>query len=88
MNNSQPVFPADVHVLTRSMPRADAHSGGQVYDAFGLGVAAIGALPRRMVGLDDGVVDGLFGVARPVTGSYFRCPPMQDGRLVLHTLNS
>ena len=38
---------------------------------------------RRMAGLDDGIVDALFGFTRPVTGSLFWCPPVRDDCLVL-----
>ena len=38
---------------------------------------------RRMVGLEDGIVDALFRFTRPLSGAYFWCPPMQDGKLKL-----
>ena len=41
---------------------------------------------RRMAGQDDGIVDALFGISRPVTGAYFWCPPMRGGRLDLRRL--
>lgn len=88
MNNSQPGILADVPAQTRSMPWVDAHSGRPVFVAFDHSVAAFDAPLRRMVGLDDGVVDALFGFSRPVTGSYIWCPPVQGGRLDLHALNS
>jgi putative iron-dependent peroxidase len=88
MNNSQPGILADVPALVRPMPRADAHSGGLVLVAFGHSAAVLDVLLWCMVGLDDGVVDALFGFTWPVTGSYFWCPLMQDGRLDLRALNS
>jgi len=39
-----------------------------------------------MVGAEDGVTDALFKFTRPVTGSYFWCPPMTKGRLELRAL--
>jgi putative iron-dependent peroxidase len=85
---AQEDFEPEAFVVRRSMPWADERSEGLVFVAFGHSVAAFDALLRRMVGLDDGVVDALFGFTRPVTGSYFWCPPMQDGRLDLRALNS
>jgi len=38
---------------------------------------------RRMIGLEDGIVDALFRFTRPVSGAYFWCPGMEGGRLAL-----
>jgi putative iron-dependent peroxidase len=85
---AQEDFEPEAFVVRRSMPWADERSEGLVFVAFGHSVAAFDALLRRMVGLDDGVVDALFSFTRPVTGSYFWCPPLRDGRLDLMALNS
>jgi porphyrinogen peroxidase len=34
-----------------------------------------------MVGVEDGITDALFKFTRPISGSYFWCPPMKSGRL-------
>ena len=39
-----------------------------------------------MTGGEDGVSDALFEFTRPVTGAYFWCPPVRDGRLDLRVL--
>ncbi|MFV1973459.1 MAG: Dyp-type peroxidase [Thiohalobacterales bacterium] len=83
---AQEDFEPEAFVVRRSMPWADAQSEGLVFTAFGHSVVAFNALLQRMVGLDDGVVDALFGFTRPVTGAYYWCPPMQDGRLDLSAL--
>jgi putative iron-dependent peroxidase len=41
---------------------------------------------RRMAGQEDGVVDAIFGISKPVTGACFWCPPMRGGRLDLRQL--
>jgi putative iron-dependent peroxidase len=41
-----------------------------------------------MLGLDDGVPDALFRFTRPVTGSFFWCPPVVDGQLDLSGMSS
>jgi len=43
-------------------------------------------LLRHMLGLDDGVLDGLFSISRPITGANFWCPPMHGGQLDLRHL--
>jgi putative iron-dependent peroxidase len=39
-----------------------------------------------MVGAEDGIADALFKFTTPVTGSYFWCPPVKNGRLDLRAL--
>ena len=38
--------------------------------------------------LDDGVIDGLFRFTQPVSGAYYWCPPVHDGRLDLRALKA
>jgi putative iron-dependent peroxidase len=54
-----------------------------MFVAFGHTPAAFAAQLNRMVGAEDGVIDALFGFSRPVTGAYYWCPPMLEGRLDL-----
>jgi len=83
---AQEDFEPEAFVVRRSMPWADARAEGLVFTAFGHSVAAYKVLLHRMVGRDDGVVDALFGFTRPVTGAYYWCPPVRDGRLDLSAL--
>ena len=83
---AQEEFEPEAFILRRSMPWADATREGLVFVAFGHSFNAFDALLRRMVGLDDGVVDALFSFTRPLTGSYFWCPPLAAGRLDLTAL--
>jgi putative iron-dependent peroxidase len=39
-----------------------------------------------MVGAEDGHPDGLFRFSFPVTGGYYWCPPLSNGRLDLRAL--
>jgi putative iron-dependent peroxidase len=68
------------------MPWADSTGEGLVFVSFGRSFDAYEALLRRMVGEEDGVVDALFRFTRPVTGRYFWCPPIANGRLDLSAL--
>lgn len=83
---AQEDFEPPAFLLRRSMPWADAGDAGLMFVAFGRSFDAFEAQLRRMCGHDDGVVDALFGFTRPVSGGYFWCPPVRDGRLDLSIL--
>lgn len=83
---AQESFDPEAFVVRRSVPWADAGSEGLVFVAFGKSFDAFEALLARMVGAEDGVVDALFRFTRPVSGSYYWCPPMVSGRLNLSAL--
>jgi putative iron-dependent peroxidase len=83
---AQERFEPPAFVLRRSMPWTRDAQAGLMFVAFGRSLDAFEAQMRRMAGQDDGVADALFGFSRPVTGAYFWCPPMRDGRLDLAVL--
>jgi putative iron-dependent peroxidase len=84
---AQESFTPAAFVLRRSMPWTSGAEAGLVFLAFGRSFDAFEAILRRMVGEEDGVVDGLFRFTRPVTGAYVWCPPVDDaGRLDLRVL--
>jgi len=83
---AQESFAPEAFVLRRSMPWADGMSGGLNFVAFGRSFDAFEAQLRRMVGAEDGITDALFKFTRPVSGSYFWCPPMRKGKLDLRAL--
>lgn len=80
---AQESFDPEAFVLRRSMPFADESGEGLMFIAFGKSPDAFEAQLRRMVGEEDGVVDALFRFSRPVSGGYYWCPPLRDGRLDL-----
>jgi len=80
---AQESFVPAAFVLRRSMPWSCGAQAGLVFVAFGHSFDAFEVLMRHMAGLDDGIVDGLFGISRPLTGANFWCPPMRGGRLDL-----
>lgn len=82
----QESFEPDAFVLRRSMPFADPGGEGLMFVAFGKSFDAFEVQLRRMVGLEDGITDALFRFSRPVTGAYYWCPPVRDGRLDLGAL--
>ena len=79
----QESFEPHAFVLRRSMPFAGASGEGLMFVAFGKTLDAFEAQLRRMVGLDDGIPDALFRFSRPISGAYYWCPPVRDGRLDL-----
>jgi putative iron-dependent peroxidase len=82
----QESFEPDAFVLRRSMPFADPGGEGLMFVAFGKSFDAFEVQLRRMVGLEDGIIDALFRFSRPVSGEYYWCPPVRDGRLDLGAL--
>lgn len=83
---AQESFDPVAFVLRRSMPWTDGCHAGLVFVAFGASLDPFEALLRRMVGADDGIVDALFSFTRPISGAFFWCPGMQEGRLDLRLL--
>lgn len=70
----------------RSMPWAKAGEHGFEFIAYGESLDRFERVMRRMAGLDDGVVDGLFNFSRPITGAYYWCPPVAGTGLDLRAL--
>jgi putative iron-dependent peroxidase len=80
---AQESFDPEAFVVRRSMPWADEHGEGLMFVAFGRSLDAFEAQLRRMTGQEDGILDGLFRFSHPVSGSYFWCPPVRDGKIDL-----
>ena len=85
---AQEDFDPEAFVWRRSMPWSDPRGAGLVFVAFAGSAAPFLAQMRRMVGLDDGIVDALFRFSRPVTGALAWCPPTRAGRLDLRALSA
>jgi len=83
---AQESFEPAAFMVRRSMPWTEGQAAGLMFVAFGHSFNAFEAQLRRMVGLEDGIVDGLFRFSRPLSTSYFWCPPMDAGHLDLRAL--
>lgn len=83
---AQEGFTPEAFVLRRSMPWAEGMRSGLMFVAFGCSFDPFEAQLRRMAGLEDGVVDALFQMSRPITGAYVWCPPVRDGQLDLRAV--
>jgi putative iron-dependent peroxidase len=84
--SAQESFEPEAFMLRRSMPWVDGLDGGLVFVSFGKSFEAFEAILKRMLGKDDGIRDALFTFTRPISGAYFWCPPVKDGRLDLSAL--
>jgi len=83
---AQESFDPEAFVVRRSMPWSDETGEGLVFVSFGKSFDAFEAQLRRMTGQEDGITDGLFRFTRPVSGSFFWCPPVKNGALDLSAL--
>ncbi|MSO64974.1 MAG: Dyp-type peroxidase [Alphaproteobacteria bacterium] len=81
--SAQESFDPPAFMVRRSMPWATADAQGLEFIAFGDSLDRFERVLRRMAGLEDGIVDALFRFSRPLTGGYYWCPPVRDGRLDL-----
>jgi porphyrinogen peroxidase len=84
--SAQESFEPPAFMLRRSMPYVTLDQSGLCFVAYGESLDRFERVLRRMLGLDDGVVDALFGFTRPVSGGYYFCPPLRDGHLDLRAL--
>lgn len=79
--SAQESFDPEAFMVRRSMPWSNGQAQGLEFIAYGRSLDAFEQVLRRMLGLDDGIVDALFRFSRPVTGGYYWCPPVAAGRL-------
>lgn len=68
--------------LRRSMPWSDGTNSGLMFAAFGKSFEAFELQLARMVGADDGIADAVFKMSKPITGSFFWCPPVANGEIM------
>lgn len=79
----QESFDPPAFLMRRSMPWADGDEAGLMFVGFGRTLDAFEVQWARMMGVEDGITDALFGFTRPVTGGCFWCPPVRDGKVDL-----
>ena len=84
---AQESFEPEAFILRRSMPWAEGMDAGLVFVSFGFSFKAFEAILNRMLGNEDSVSDALFSFTRPISGAYFWCPPVKDGKLDLSVLD-
>jgi putative iron-dependent peroxidase len=80
---AQENFDPPAFMVRRSMPWSTGPEQGLYFVAFGESLDRFERVLLRMAGLEDGIVDGLLGFSKAVSGGYYWCPPVLDGRLDL-----
>jgi len=83
---AQESFEPEAFMLRRSMPWAEGVEAGLVFVAFGKSFDAFEAVFNRMLGHEDTICDALFAFTRPISGAYYWCPPVKDGKLDLRAI--
>ena len=83
---AQELFAPTAFMVRRSLPFADPDRRGLEFVAYCATLDAFERMLRHMAGLDDGIVDALFGFSKPVTGGHYWCPPVAGGRLDLSAI--
>ncbi|HDS1733379.1 MULTISPECIES: Dyp-type peroxidase [Pseudomonas] len=83
---AQESFDPEAFMVRRSVAWTDARGAGLAFIALGHSFDAFEVQLRRMSGLEDGVIDGLYRFSRPLTGGYYWCPPQVEGMLDLSLL--
>jgi len=83
---AQESFDPEAFIVRRSMPWAEGMDAGLMFVAFGKSFDAFEAILNRMIGNTDGITDALFSFTQPISGAYFWCPPVKDGKLNLQAL--
>ncbi|RYX92263.1 MAG: Dyp-type peroxidase [Comamonadaceae bacterium] len=83
---AQESFDPEAFMLRRSMPWMMSMQAGLMFVAFGKSHYAFEAQMRRMAGEEDGITDAMFAISKPVSGAYYWCPPLADGKLDLRQL--
>ncbi|MDR2307508.1 MAG: Dyp-type peroxidase [Paucimonas sp.] len=83
---AQESFEPEAFVVRRSVAWADERGAGLAFVALGFSLDAFEVQLRRMSGLEDGVVDGLYRFSRPLSGGYYWCPPMAENGADLRLL--
>jgi putative iron-dependent peroxidase len=81
--SAQESFSPEAFMVRRSMPYGDLREHGLYFVAYAASLDPFERVLRRMMGLEDGVVDALFRFTRPVSGGNYWCPPVREGRLAL-----
>ena len=83
---AQESFDPPAFMLRRSLPWGGAGEQGLYFVAYGATLDAFERALGRMAGREDGVVDALLSFTRALSGGYYWCPPLREGRLDLSRL--
>ncbi|RTK95314.1 MAG: Dyp-type peroxidase [Neisseriaceae bacterium] len=80
-------FEPEAELLRKSMPWSDDKlNGGLMFSSFGHSFRAFNLQMSSMLGIDDGIIDGVFKFSKIMNTNYLWCPPMSNGVLDLSLL--
>ncbi len=83
---AQESFTPPAFMVRRSMPWGNLGEHGLYFVAYAASLDPFEQALLRMAGQEDGIVDGLLRFTRAVSGGYYWCPPLRDGRLDLRAV--
>jgi putative iron-dependent peroxidase len=83
---AQESFDPPAFMVRRSMPWGGTRERGLYFVAYGRSLDAYERALRRMMGMEDGIVDRLLSFTRAVSGGYYWCPPTTGDALDLSAL--
>jgi putative iron-dependent peroxidase len=89
---AQETFDPPAFMVRRSMPYVGHASDGGSQEAGLCFLAFIAEIERyeqvlrRMLGMEDGIVDALFSLSQPKSGGYYFCAPVRGSKLDLSVL--
>ncbi len=84
---AQEDFEPTAFMVRRSMPYGTVTEHGLYFVAYARSLDPFEQVMRRMIGRDDGVVDGLFRFSRPVSGGFYWCPAVRGTQLDLRPVS-
>jgi putative iron-dependent peroxidase len=83
---AQESFAPEAFMVRRSVAWADERGAGLAFVAMGHSFDAFEVQLKRMSGLEDGIIDGLYRFSRPLSGGYYWCPALGEGGVDLRLL--
>lgn len=84
---AQESFEPEAFLVRRSMPWSIKLQAGLMFVAFGSSFDAFEVQLNRMIGVDDGIEDGLFQFSSVLNSAYYWCPPVIQGRINLAAID-
>lgn len=85
---AQESFAPEADMWRRSMPWNDLQlNSGLMFSCFATSFYPFEAQLNRMVGNEDGIIDGIFSFSKVLSTGYYFCPPFIKGRLDLSCLS-
>ncbi|MBX9865869.1 MAG: Dyp-type peroxidase, partial [Burkholderiales bacterium] len=82
-------FTPEADLLRKSMPWSDDDlNGGLMFSCFSVSFRSFNLQMASMLGINDGITDGVFNFSKILNTSYLWCPPIVNGRIDLSLFNA